>query len=79
MGILKKRLGDLVVPIGNWDILLFNENAEASVLGHWEPKQPAIIIGFKTLSEHHGKARLVHVLTPNGQGWCYLSEAQKVR
>ena len=79
MGILKKRLGDLVVPIGTWDILLFNENAEASVLGHWESNQPAIIIGFKTLSEDQGKSRLVHVLTPNGQGWCYLSEAQKVR
>ena len=75
----RKKLGDLVVPIGSWDILLFDENAEVGSTIHWKPDQVALIIGLKTLSDSQGKSRLVEVLTPGGAGWCYLSEAQKVR
>ena len=75
----RKKLGDLVVPIGTWDILLFDENAEVGSAINWKPDQVALVIGLKTLNNSEGKARLIEVLTPNGAGWCYLSEAQKVR
>jgi hypothetical protein len=75
----RKKLGDLVVPIGSWDILLFDENAELGYTIHWKPEHVALVIGMKTLNDSQGKARLIEVLTPNGAGWCYLSEAQKVR
>ncbi|NBP03027.1 MAG: hypothetical protein EBU90_23520 [Proteobacteria bacterium] len=75
----RKNVGDLVVPIGTWDILLFDENAELGYTIHWKPEHVALIIGMKTLNDSGGRTRLVEVLTPNGAGWCYLSEAQKVR
>ena len=75
----RKKLGDLVIPIGSWDILLFDENAEIGSSIHWKPEHVALIIGIKTLNDSQGRSRLVEVLTPNGAGWCYLSEAQKVR
>lgn len=79
MGTRRKIVGDLVVPIGTWDILLFDENAEGPSHIHWKPNQVAVVLGFKALSDSQGKARLIEVLTPSGQGWCYLSEAQKIR
>ena len=76
----KKKRGDLVVPFGNWDIPLFDENiVTRDDTIFWKPGHVAIVLRVKTLSDPIGKSRLVEVLTPNGIGWCYLSEAQKVR
>ena len=76
----KKKRGDLVVPFGNWDIPLFDENIairdDDTIF--WKPGHAAVILRIKTLRLDQGRSRLVEVLTSSGIGWCYLSEAQKV-
>jgi hypothetical protein len=46
-----------------------------------KPGHMAVILRIKTLrlDLRKGRSRLVEVLTPNGIGWCYLSEAQKIK
>jgi hypothetical protein len=77
----KKQRGDLVVSFGNWDIPLFDENIviKDDDTIFWKPGHVAVILQIKTLRLDQGRSRLVEVLTPSGIGWCYLSEAQKVR
>jgi hypothetical protein len=75
----RKKIGDLVIPIGDWNIILFDENAEISNTIHWKPEHVALVVGLKSLKDSQGRTHLIEVLTPSGVGWCYLSEAQKLQ
>ena len=74
----KIKVGDLVTTYGTYDIPLFDRNIVSSFTHTvtWKGNTTAVIVDKRNKDDHGNVADLVQLLTPDGVGWCYLSEVR---